>query len=175
MRIIKIVPLVIFIAIVFLLWRGLGLHPTEVPSPLINRAAPQMLLPDLLDDKKTVSQKNFLGHITLLNVWASWCESCAAEHDELMKLAAQHIFLVGLDYKDDPATARAWLSEHGNPYQLVAADTAGTAAIDWGVYGTPETFVIDKNGVVRFKYIGAITPSVWERTLQPLLEKLEQS
>ncbi|MEO8402044.1 MAG: DsbE family thiol:disulfide interchange protein [Gammaproteobacteria bacterium] len=167
-------PLLLFIAILLLLWRGLSLHPSQIPSPLINKPAPVFELPTLLDSNKMTSNKDFIGHVTLVNVWATWCVACAEEHEGLLQLAHdQHIFFYGLNYKDDSAAARAWLKKYGNPYQIVAVDKAGSAAIDWGVYGTPETFVLDKNGIIRYKHIGPIDREAWETKLKPLIDKLE--
>ena len=173
MKILKSVPLLLFVLITILLWRGLSLHPTEIPSPLINKAVPVFSLPSLMDGKKLVTNKDFLGHITLLNVWATWCYACADEHALIMQLAQnEHVVFYGLNYKDDNNAAKKWLSDNGNPYSLIAVDQEGHAAIDWGVYGTPETFVIDKKGIIRFKLIGPITENTWAKTLKPLIEKL---
>ncbi len=171
----KRLPLVFFVVIIFLLWRGLHLHPTEVPSPLINQAAPSLHLPDLLQKKTWVTNQDLLGRVTLVNVWASWCTACADEHETLLQLAHEtHLFIIGFDYKDDEASAKKWLAENGNPYQKVAVDADGLAALDWGIYGTPETFLLDKHGVIRFKQIGPMTLALWQTTLQPLVEKLQR-
>jgi cytochrome c biogenesis protein CcmG/thiol:disulfide interchange protein DsbE len=165
-------PLIIFFLIFMLLFRSLGLHPNLIPSPLIGKPAPALTLPDLLTQKK-ISNTRFQGHITLLNVWATWCNTCAEEHAYLMELEKNKKFvLAGLDYKDQRSSAKKWLQEKGNPYQWIAVDEAGDVAIDWGVYGTPETFVIDKKGVVRYKHTGAITEEIWAEKLSPLIEKL---
>jgi len=169
----SILPFIIFAMILFLLWRGLGLRPNQVPSPLINQSAPEFSLPDLLDAKKSVTHKEFAGHVTFVNVWATWCVSCAEEHRALLQLAQDaHIEFLGLNYKDDTIAAKKWLQQYGNPYKRVAVDSDGQAAIDWGVYGTPETFVIDKKGVIRYKQVGPIDNDAWEKTLKPLVEKL---
>lgn len=171
----RIIPLTLCAIVMLLLWRGLSLHPTEVPSPLINKAAPTFQLPNLFDQGKMVTNHDFLGHVTILNVWATWCEACAEEHSALLQLAQEeHLILFGLDYKDDSSAAKKWLDENGNPFQLVAVDATGNASIDWGVYGTPETFVIDKKGIIRFKQLGPITRDAWLNDLQPLIQKLEQ-
>lgn len=168
------IPLIIFAIIVMVLWRGLSLHPNQVPSPLVNKAAPPFQLPTLFAAKQA-TQKDFLGKVTLFNVWASWCYACAEEHEFILHLAKdEHVNFYGLNYKDDPETAKKWLQENGNPYQVVAVDHAGIAAIDWGVYGAPETFIIDKKGIIRYKHIGPITAEAWEQKLKPLLVKLEQ-
>ncbi len=166
-------PLLIFACIFVLLWRGLSLHPNHIPSPLIDKPAPPFSLPTLLNEKKRMTEKDFLGHVTFFHVWATWCSTCLEEHAALMQLAQlEDVIFFGLDYKDNAADAKKWLKEKGNPYQLVALDANGTAAIDWGVYGTPETFVVDKKGIVRYKQIGPIDAENWENTLKPLLEKL---
>lgn len=167
-------PLFFFVLIIILLWRGLSLHPSQVPSPLINKPAPTFQLPELFNAKQTISDKNFLGHVTLLNVWATWCYECAAEHDFLVQLAHDdHVIFYGLNYKDDATKAQDFLKKYGNPYQRIAIDQAGVVAIDWGVYGAPETFIIDKKGIIRYKEIGPLTQDVWDRDLKPLIKKLE--
>jgi cytochrome c biogenesis protein CcmG, thiol:disulfide interchange protein DsbE len=166
-------PFILFALIVILLWHGLRLHPNEVPSPLINKPAPSFQLPDLLLNH-TISSNDFKGHVTLFNVWATWCYACAVEHEFLLNLAQEkHLLIYGLDYKDDPIAAKKWLKTHGNPYKLVATDETGETAIDWGVYGTPETFLIDKKGIIRYKHIGLITPEVWEKILEPRVHQLQ--
>src|SRR3990167_402201 len=170
----KILPLILFFLMIILLGRGLSLHPTLVPSPLVNKSAPNFELPTLFDEKKITSNHDLFGHVTLLNIWATWCIACAEEHAFLMELAQKKQFvLYGLNYKDNPAAAKKWLKQYGNPYQRIAIDPKGTAAIDWGVYGTPETFIIDQNGIIRYKQIGPITAAVWEKTLRPIVEKLK--
>lgn len=166
-------PLVLFMFVVALLWRGLTLHPAEIPSPLINKPAPAFALHTLANPERIVSAKNFRGQVTLFHVWASWCHVCAEESSFLLQIARdRQVILYGLNYKDDPRDAKNFLAEHGNPYRLIAMDSTGNTAINWGVYGTPETFVIDKRGVIRYKQIGAITPSIWQRKIKPLLEQL---
>ncbi len=168
-----ILPFLIFVAIFIVLWRGLNLHPNQIPSPLIDKPAPAFSLPDLFNNKKNVTNQDFLGHVTLVNVWATWCVACAEEHNALLQLAKnESIFFVGLNYKDDPVAAKKWLKQYGNPYQIVAIDQSGSAAIDWGVYGTPETFVLDKKGIIRYKQIGPIDTESWENILKPLINKL---
>ncbi|MHB1948737.1 MAG: DsbE family thiol:disulfide interchange protein [Gammaproteobacteria bacterium] len=165
-------PLILFLIIVAILARGLRLHPNQVPSPLINKPAPAFELSQLTS-KKISTNKDFIGHITLLNVWATWCYACAQEHAFLLELAKnEYLTLYGLNYKDDPASAQKWLEQYGNPYQIVGVDKIGNVAIDLGVYGTPETFIIDKKGVIRYKQIGPITPEIWNQNLKPLVDKL---
>ena len=171
-----ILPFMIFAAIVVVLWRGLQLHPDHIPSPFINKAAPGFALPDLFNSKKIRTEKELAGQVTLVNVWATWCTSCAEEHTALLALAReQQVLFFGWNYKDDPLVARDWLKQHGNPYFMTVMDGDGRAAIDWGVYGTPETFVVDKKGVIRYRHIGPIDAEVWENTLKPLLETLRKT
>lgn len=166
-------PLLIFILIFILLWRGLTLHPSQVPSPLINKSIPTFELP-VLNGNKTLSNKDFIGHVSLLNVWATWCYACEEEHAVLVELAKTHaVTFYGLDYKDDRSSATTWLKQRGNPYTLIGFDRSGQAAIDWGVYGTPETFIIDKKGIIRYKQIGPITAEVWTNELEPIIRQLK--
>jgi cytochrome c biogenesis protein CcmG/thiol:disulfide interchange protein DsbE len=175
MKIRYLIPLFLFIGIALILWRGLSQHPSQVPSPLINKPAPTFHLPSLFNEKITTSLDDFKGSVRLLNVWASWCYACAEEHDFLLELSHNHDFILyGFNYKDTRNAATTWLEQHGNPYQTVAMDASGEAAIDWGVYGAPETFVIDKKGIIRYKQIGPITADVWEHELKPLIDTLRE-
>lgn len=168
-------PLVLFAALLVLLGIGLSLNPREVPSPLIGKPAPSFELPSLDDPNQTVSDRIFQGKVSLLNVWASWCMACRQEHPVLLELKRRgEAVIVGLNYKDSPEAARSLLEQFGNPYQVNAFDGDGKVAIDWGVYGVPETFVIDKHGIIRYKHIGALTPEDWEQKLAPLVRYLEK-
>jgi cytochrome c biogenesis protein CcmG/thiol:disulfide interchange protein DsbE len=172
MKIRAALPFIIFAAIGTILWWGLSLHPEQVPSPLINKPVPTFSLPILMQ-KRMATENDFIGHVTLLNVWASWCNTCAEEHDFLLTLARDpSLVIYGLDYKDETAAAMKVLHDNGNPYQMVMLDTEGSVAIDWGVYGTPETFIVDKKGIIRYKHIGALTPAVWDEKIKPLVDKL---
>ncbi len=168
-------PLVIFVFIAVFLWKGLRLAPAEVPSPLIGKPVPAFSLPSLFNLQQNYDQKIFNGEVSVFNVWSSTCSACAAEHDLLMDSVAhtQHIAFYGLDYRDDTEAAKAWLKHYGNPYHLVLADVSGDAAIDWGVYGTPETFIIDKHAHIRYRQIGAIDRDTWQHVLLPLIEQLQ--
>ncbi len=168
-------PLGLFAALLILLGIGLTLNPREVPSPLVGRPAPTFTLPRL-DDPETPfdSTERLRGRVSLFNVWASWCVACRQEHPFLMHLARQGVTIYGLDYKDTREAGLQWIERLGNPYRAVAFDTDGKVAIDWGVYGVPETFVIDKQGVIRYKHIGPITPKDWEEKLGPLVAYLEK-
>jgi cytochrome c biogenesis protein CcmG/thiol:disulfide interchange protein DsbE len=167
-------PLAIFLVLAGFLVAGLRLDPREVPSPLINKPAPAFSLPKLSDTGVKFSADEMRGKVWLLNVWASWCSACREEHPVLMQLAADSsIQLYGLDYKDTDAEASAVLKEAGNPYRAVAVDADGRVGIDYGVYGVPETYIIDKAGVIRYKQIGPITPEIWSEKIQPLLKGLQ--
>lgn len=169
------IPLFIVLIIAFFLWTGLHVNTRVVPSALINQAVPEFNVPNLLENQHLLNNKLFLGHVSLLNVWATWCVSCANEFPFLVDIAhTDHVVIVGLDYKDNPQKARIWLTDHGNPFKEVGMDLTGQTAIDWGVYGTPETFVIDKQGIIRYKVIGEITPSIWNQTLLPLITALRK-
>ncbi len=168
-------PLIIFGALAGLLLYGLGQDPRKVPSPLLGKAAPEFSLPDLLDPSRKVSRADLDGEISLVNVWASWCVSCRAEHPMLMKLAQRDDFqVIGLNWKDDKADATAVLRMTGNPYRLNGFDPDNKVGIHWGVYGSPETFLVDRRGIIRHKHIGPIDPSTWEQVLEPLIEQIKR-
>ncbi len=167
------IPLIIFIVIIGFLWHGLKVNPSIIPSPLISQPAPEFKLPQLFYPKEYISNDDFIGHVTLVNVWATWCNSCIEEHNFLLNISnIDDVRIVGLNYKDDVSLAKQWLQENGNPYDVVAVDASGNTAIDWGVYGTPETFLIDKKGVIRYKHIGPLNASIWEKTLRPIIIQL---
>ena len=171
-----ILPLLIFVVLLIFLWVGLSLNPREVPSPLIGKPAPPFQLSRLDDPVKTVSQADLRGQVWLLNVWASWCVSCMEEHPVLVQLSRDGVVpIYGLNYKDTRAAALGWLRKHGNPYTLSVADPDGKVGIDYGVYGVPETYVIDKAGVIRFKKIGPVTPQTLSEQILPLVKRLQAS
>ncbi len=167
-------PLLLFLALAGLLYKGLSLDPHRVPSPLIGKPAPAFSLPRLQQPDAVLSSDDLKGKVSLLNVWATWCVACRAEHPLLVQLARQGVPIYGLNYKDKRPDAQRWLQRYGNPYLANAFDADGRVGIDWGVYGTPETFVIDKRGVIRFKQIGPLTREVIDRTLLPLLKRLQE-
>lgn len=152
----RFMPLIVFVALVALLAIGLTLNPRLVPSPLIGKPAPEFNLPLLLAEG-SFSNKDLIGHVTLLNVWASWCYACRQEHEVVKHLSRNGARIIGLNYKDEPDNAKQWLAQLGNPYESVAADRDGRIAIDWGVYGAPETFLIDQQGIIRHKVIGPLS------------------
>jgi cytochrome c biogenesis protein CcmG, thiol:disulfide interchange protein DsbE len=172
---IVLIPLALFIALVAFLLVGLRRDPREVPSPLVNKPAPAFQLPQLHNPAKIFSPQEMRGKVWLLNVWATWCVACREEHPWLMEYAKSGALpIYGLDYRDDRAAALQLLDESGNPYVLSASDTDGRVGIDFGVYGAPESFLIDRNGVIRFKQIGPITPDVWREKILPLAKELSQ-
>jgi cytochrome c biogenesis protein CcmG/thiol:disulfide interchange protein DsbE len=170
-----VVPIAVFALIAVFLLLGLkpGRDPKEIPSPLIGKPAPAFELPSLLEPSGTWSPQSMQGKVWLLNVWASWCVPCLAEHPLLLELGrAGTVPIIGLNYKDRPGDARNWLERLGNPYAATLIDFDGKVGIDFGVYGVPETFVIDAQGLVRFKHVGALTPQVISQKLEPLLKEL---
>lgn len=168
------VPLAIFVVLVGFLVVGLGLKPREVPSPLIGKPAPEFQLRQLHDSDKMLTSKENLGKVWLLNVWASWCVSCRQEHPLLVELAKSGIVPVyGLNYKDQRDDALRWLKQFGDPYTISIVDPEGRTGLDYGVYGVPETYVIDKNGVIRYKQIGPVTVDALQTKILPLVKELQ--
>ncbi|MCK9619483.1 MAG: DsbE family thiol:disulfide interchange protein [Methylobacter sp.] len=169
-----ILPLILFIVLAVFLALGLNLHPSEIPSPLIDKPAPAFSAPKLQAPEEKLSPTDLKGKVWLFNVWASWCASCRSEHPVLNQLAQQKAaVIVGLNYKDEPEAAKGWLAQLGNPYDVSIMDQDGRIGIDWGVYGVPETFVIDKRGVIRYKHTGPVTPEDVQQTFLPLIAKLQ--
>lgn len=165
-------PLIIFAALVVVMAIGLTLNPRLVPSPLIGKPAPAFDLPVLLADSR-FTEKDFIGQVTLLNVWASWCFACRQEHEVVKQISRNGVRVVGLNYKDEPADAKQWLKQLGNPYQHIAVDYDGRVGIDWGVYGAPETFLIDKKGIIRHKVIGPLSDREKFDELMAVMKTLE--
>ncbi len=171
------IPLALFLglALVFFIVLLRGRDPREVPSPLINKTAPSFQLPQLHDSARTFSPDSMRGKVWVLNFWGTWCIACRDEHPLLVEFAKTgELPIYGVDYKDDREAARQWLNELGNPYALVAFDVEGRTSIDYGVYGAPESYLIDKNGVIRFKQIGPITREVWNNKMLPLARELNK-
>lgn len=168
-----IIPIGLFALLGVLLAFGLKLDPHKIPSPLVNKPLPTFSLPTLDNPSRLLANSDFTGKVVLINVWASWCVACRQEHPFLMTLArAKQVPLVGLNYKDKREDAQRTLETQGNPYDVSLMDSDGRVGINWGVYGVPETFVVDKQGVIRHKYIGPISPEAWEKTLLPLIQEL---
>lgn len=171
-RLILVLPLLGFLAIAVFLYRGLFIDPSELPSALIDKPFPAFSLPNVTGDR-TLTEADLKGKPALVNVWGTWCISCRVEHPVLNKLAQMGVTIYGVNYKDDNAAALKWLKEFHNPYQLDIRDEAGSLGLDHGVYGAPETFLIDKDGIIRHKFVGVIDEVVWREQLAPLYQALE--
>ena len=168
------IPLAIFVVLVGFLAIGLGLNPREVPSPLINKSAPAFELPSVRDPARTLGLADLKQEVSLFNVWASWCASCRHEHPLLVELASRDVVpIYGLNYKDTRKGALQWLNSLGDPYKASGFDADGRVGLDWGVYGVPETFVVDRNGVIRHKHTGPISVKDWKNTLLPMIRQLQ--
>lgn len=167
------IPIAIFAVLGLLLWKGLSLDPRRIPSPLVGKPLPAFSLPTVQDPRKQMGNADFRGKPVLINVWASWCAACKQEHPVLLEIARQQaVPLVGLNYKDQRTDALAVLEKEGDPYSVSLTDADGRTGIDWGVYGVPETFLVDKDGIIRYKHIGPITPEDWDKKLLPLIRNL---
>ena len=167
------IPLLLFILLGGLFWIGLRLDPTNVPSALIDKPFPTFELRHLDNEQQTVDKEIFIDQISLVNVWATWCISCRVEHPFLNQLKEQGVVIFGINYKDNPVAARQWLTELGNPYQLNIIDQDGRLGIDLGITGAPETYIVDQEGIIRFKHTGVIDQRVWEEHFLPIIKKLE--
>lgn len=172
-RLLLFLPLFIVVGLGSFLWKGLYLNPKALPSALIDKPVPPFELPWLEKPGQTLTQEALKGKVSLLNVWATWCPSCRTEHPFLMELAHRRkIPIYGVDYKDETTAANRWLSELGNPYVANIIDEKGSLGLDLGVYGAPETFIVDKKGIVRYRHAGPLTDAIWKRDLLPLFEGL---
>lgn len=172
------IPLFIFIILAVFLLNGLERDPNAMPSALINRPVPEFLLPVLVaegGDARQVDQRVFQGQPSLLNVWATWCISCRVEHPYLNQLSQQGIRIIGLNYKDDSVEANKWLAEKGDPFVLSIVDASGRMGLDLGVFGAPETYVIDSSGVIRYKHVGVVDDRVWQKHLRPVWMEVQSS
>lgn len=166
------IPLIILLIIVFFFWQGLEKDPNLLPSPLINQTVPEFSTMDLLKNKSTLTKKIFLRHWTLLVVWSSWCFTCTEEQSFLLNLRKRHrVAIYGLNYRDKLKLAQQWLKQQGNPYQKIIFDPQGLIAIDLGVYGVPESYLIDPEGIIRYKHVGPLTEWVWIKQMMILIEK----
>ncbi len=169
-------PIAIFLGLLIALMSGLGKDPGELPSPLIGRDSPTFTLPSLTNPQETVSDTDIRGQVALVNVWASWCVGCRQEHDFLLALARSGTVPVyGLNWRDDRATALRWLRDLGDPYTASAFDGDGRVGIDWGVYGAPETFLLDQQGKVIYKHISPLTPRIWREEFEPRIAEARKS
>lgn len=169
------IPMAVFVVLVAFLAMGLTLNPRDVPSPLKDKPAPAFTLPQLAAADKSFSPADMKGKVWLLNVWASWCVSCRQEHPLLVAFAKEgKAPVVGLNYKDQPGDAKNWLAKFGDPYVVSAVDADGRVGIDYGVYGVPETYVIDKAGMIRMKHTGPITPESLKKQILPLVAELSK-
>jgi cytochrome c biogenesis protein CcmG/thiol:disulfide interchange protein DsbE len=166
-----IVPLAIFVIIGGFFYKGLDRNPNYVPSPLVGKPAPTFSLPNVEDPNAVVSSADLAGRVALVNVWGTWCIECRHEHAYLLELARAGVPILGLNVRDDRAAAVEWLARLGNPYVGSGFDPEGKAAVDWGVTGAPETFLIGSNGMILFKHISPLTPTVWQRDFVPLLRE----
>ena len=166
-----VLPIVVFIGLVILLYNGLTIDPHRVPSPFIGKPAPHLDLVSLDSPDQRVKTSKMLGKPWVLNVFASWCVTCSEESPQVAELS-QHVLLVGMDKQDHEVNVRRWLERHGNPYDMILIDKDGKASINWGVYAVPESFIIDKKGIIRYKVIGAITETALRKTILPLIKKL---
>lgn len=168
------IPLLVFLLLAVFFWRGLSLDPTRMPSALIDQPMPSFQLPTLTNPNKIITESDLKGGVKLLNVWATWCVSCRAEHPFLMQLKQQGIDIVGINYKDDSAAAQQWLVDLKNPYRFNLVDQDGRLGIDLGVFGAPETYVLDRQGIIRFKHVGVLDQQVWNETVGPIFRQLQQ-
>ena len=169
------IPLGLFVVLVVFLAIGLTRDPSTLPSALLNKPAPSFRLPQLNDPDKTFSSEDMRGKVWVMNVWASWCVACRVEHEHLFNYAKSGVVpIYGLNYKDKREDALAWLGELGDPYVLSAVDLEGRVGIDYGVYGAPETYLIDKNGTIRHKHVGPVEPHIWAKDFLPLIQELNR-
>jgi len=171
------IPFIIFLIIAVFLWRGLRLDPRKIPSALIDKPAPTIHLATVFNPEQYLTNQDFKNKVTLVHVWATWCVSCFKEHPLLMNIAKNNkdINIFGIDYKDDRVKAKVWLTQYGNPYIKSGFDEKGKTIIDWGVYGTPELFVLDKQGIIRYKHADPLSKLTWEQEVLPIINKLKKA
>lgn len=170
----RLIPLLAFIALVVLLFVGVrmnsGKDTSAIPSPLIGKPVPVLNLPELNMPQQSISLADLKGRAFVLNIWGSWCVSCRIEHPIITEMSKSGALVVGYNYKDSAEDARLWLNQFGNPYALIIQDEDGKAALDWGIYGAPETFVIDDKGIVRYKHVGPLTTEIVQQDILPLFK-----
>ncbi|WP_415890253.1 DsbE family thiol:disulfide interchange protein [Neptuniibacter sp. SY11_33] len=173
-RFVLFIPLAIFLGIGIFLWRGLQLDPTELPSALLNKPFPQFELPSLYDEGKMLNAEDLKGEAALVNVWATWCPSCKEEHAQLNSIKAEGYKVIGINYKDERQKAKIWLNKYLDPYATNVYDDKGSLGLDLGVYGAPETYVIDAQGVIRYKHVGVVDQQVWAK-LKGIIDQINSS
>ena len=166
------IPLALFVGLSLVLLLGLDKDPAELPSALVGEAFPVFNLPSLKDEQNVVTEQDFNGEVVLVNVWATWCFACRIEHPMLNKLSEQGVKIIGLNYKDQRAGALAWLVERGDPYQFNIFDAKGSLGIDLGVYGAPETYLVDADGIIRHRRVGVVDDRVWESEFRAIYEQI---
>lgn len=171
-RFVLFLPLVIFLGIGVFLWRGLQLDPTELPSALLNKPFPEFELTSLYDPDVNLTEADFKGEPALVNVWATWCPSCKQEHAQLNRIKGEGYKVIGINYKDERQKAQIWLDKYLDPYAANVFDQTGSLGLDLGVYGAPETYVIDADGVIRYKHVGVVDEKVWAQ-LKTIVDKLK--
>ncbi|EHL31451.1 DsbE family thiol:disulfide interchange protein [Legionella drancourtii] len=171
----RMIPIILFVLLSIFLWRGLSLNPRDLPSVQLGKSLPDFTLPQLQHPDLFFRSEQIREQVVLLNVWASWCAACTDEQVFMLQLAREGVPIYGLNYKDRAEDALQWLAQWGNPYKLVAQDRDGKVAIDLGVYGAPETFVVDKKGIIRYRHAGIMNQELWQKEIKPLMEQLEQT
>ncbi len=181
-KVIYLIPLLILLLLAALFWRGLQLDPSALPSALLDKPVPEFGLPSLLtynpdhpEENTLMTEQVFQGQVSLLHVWATWCAYCRVEKPVINGIAeTSDVPIYSLNYRDDLQKARQWIEDLGNPYTDIGFDQAGRVAIDFGVYGTPEMFIIDHNGIIRHRRVGALNPQIWQEEFLPIIEKLQE-
>lgn len=166
-------PVTLLVIVLGFLWKGLSLNPQHLPSAMLNKTLPEFVQPTVENPNKTISHEVLRGKISLLHVWASWCPTCAVEHKTIKKLANQGVVIYGLNYKDDLLIAQKWLKREGNPYQANVFDPEGKLAIELGVYGAPETYLVDHNGIIRLRHAGMVTNELWQSKFLPVIQSIQ--
>lgn len=172
-RLLVFIPLVLFVGLGLFLWNGIGKNTETIPSPLLGKPVPAFALSSVYDENRVLTADDLKGKPALINVWATWCPTCKQEHAQLNRIAQDEgVVIYGVNYKDDRAKAKIWLEKYLNPYALNIFDPEGKLGLDLGVYGAPETYVIDAQGIIRYKHVGAVDQRVWEQ-LREIMQKLE--
>lgn len=164
-------PLIIFVVLALILWRGLSLDPGSMPSALIDKPFPEFSLPELGAEQTMLNRKNIVGKARLVNIWASWCAACKLEHPLFHALSEQGVSIISINYKDKPELAKQWLADLGNPYETTVVDRQGTLGVDLGLFGVPETYVVDRHGIIRHKHVGMLTMEQWQQQVKPIYEQ----